>query len=87
MLSGADNVVADTLSKMRLTLITGQPPITEFVVVMAKSQVADPHIRELQSVPNSSLKVEAIPANVRTQIHKVARIYRRRNSSLCEPTI
>ena len=56
---GHDNAVADALSRTETNaLLTGQPPIIDFVN-MAKTQKTD----TLQSSPSTSLKVEAIPLN------------------------
>ena len=58
---GADNVVADALSRIETNaLLTGQPPQVDFAA-MAQTQAADPQIRSLQSSPSSALVVEAIP--------------------------
>ena len=58
---GMDNVVADALSRIETnTLLSGQPPTVDFTAI-ASSQVTDPLIRSLQSSPNSSLVVEAVP--------------------------
>ena len=56
-----DNVVADALSRIETnTLLTGQP-LNEDFAAMAVTQATDPQIRCLQSSPNSTLVVEALP--------------------------
>ena len=56
-----DNVVADALSRIETnTLLTGQP-LNEDFAAMAVTQATDPQIRYLQSSPNSTLVVEALP--------------------------
>ena len=58
---GMDNVVADALSRIETNaLLSGQPPTVDFAA-MAKTQANDPQVRSLQSSPNSTLAVEAIP--------------------------
>ena len=58
---GQDNVVADALSRVEMNaLCFGEPPVVDFVS-MAKAQKLDPQIRALQSSPNTSLKIEAVP--------------------------
>ena len=56
-----DNVVADALSRIETNaLLSGQPPTVDFTAI-ASSQATDPLIQSLQSSPNSSLVVEAVP--------------------------
>ena len=58
---GMDNVVADALSRIETNaLLSGQPPTVDFAAIAA-TQATDPLIRSLQSSPNSSLVVEAVP--------------------------
>ena len=58
---GQDNVVADALSRVEMNaLCFGKPPVVDFVS-MAKAQKLNPQIRALQSSPNTSLKIEAVP--------------------------
>ena len=58
---GADNVVADALSRIETNaLLTGQPPQVDFTA-MAEAQSNDHQIRSLQSSPTTTLVVEAVP--------------------------
>ena len=58
---GLDNVVADALSRIETNaILSGQPPIVDFADI-AKTQATDSQVRSLQSSPNSSLVVEAVP--------------------------
>ena len=55
---GADNVVADALSRIETNvLLSGQPPVVDFTAMAT----ADPQIRALQSSPSFPLVVKAIP--------------------------
>ena len=54
-------MVADALSRIEMNaLCFGEPPVVDFAS-MAKAQKLDPQIRALQSSPNTSLKIEAVP--------------------------
>ena len=65
---GEDNTVADALSRVETNaLITGQPPVVDFVA-MAKAQVEDPQVRALQSSPTTTLVVEAVPVANSTDV-------------------
>ncbi len=60
-IEGTNNVVADALSRIESNaLLTGQPPKLEFAA-MATTQATDHHIRSLQSAPNSTMVIQAVP--------------------------
>lgn len=58
---GAENVVADALSRIEVnTLLTHQPQPVDFTA-MAEAQTSDPQIKALQTSPSSPLVIESIP--------------------------
>ena len=60
-IQGSENVVADALSRIEANaLLTRTPPVIDFVD-MAAAQAADHRIRSLESSPNTTMVVKAIP--------------------------
>ena len=60
-IKGSENVVADALSRIEANaLLTGAPPVIDFAD-MAAAQAANHRIRSLESSPNTTMVVEAIP--------------------------